>query len=58
MSWCSVRLSSNSCTRSNSGALIAGSLDDMNINVITVGALIVVGVLYLLRRRARLNKED
>lgn len=30
----------------------------MNINVITVGALIVVGVLYLLRRRARLNKED
>ena len=58
MSWCSVRLSSNSCTRSNSSALIVGSLDDMNINVITVGALIVVGVLYLLRRRARLNKED
>ena len=30
----------------------------MTINVITVGALIVVGVLYLLRRRARLNRED
>lgn len=27
-------------------------------NVILIGALIVVGVLYLLRRRARLNKED
>jgi len=30
----------------------------MNINVITVGALVVVAILYLLRRRARLNKED
>jgi hypothetical protein len=27
-------------------------------NVITIGALIVVGIPYLLRRRARLNKED
>jgi len=27
-------------------------------NVILIGALIVVGILYLLRRRARLNKED
>jgi LPXTG-motif cell wall-anchored protein len=30
----------------------------MNTNFITVGALIVVAILYLLRRRARLNKED
>ena len=30
----------------------------MNTNVITIGALIVVGILYLLRRRARLNRED
>lgn len=30
----------------------------MNMNFITVGALIVVAILYLLRRRARLNKED
>lgn len=30
----------------------------MNTNMILVGALIVVGILYLLRRRARLNKED
>jgi len=26
--------------------------------MITVGALLVVGVLYLLRRRTRLNHED
>lgn len=30
----------------------------MNMQMITVGALLVVGVLYLLRRRARLNHED
>lgn len=30
----------------------------MNMQMITVGALLVVGVLYLLRRRARLNRED
>lgn len=30
----------------------------MNTQMITVGALLVVGVLYLLRRRARLNRED
>ena len=30
----------------------------MNMNMILFGALIVVGVLYLMRRRARLNKED
>jgi len=30
----------------------------MNMQMITVGALLVVGVLYLLRRRTRLNRED
>ncbi len=30
----------------------------MNMQMITVGALLVVGVLYLLRRRTRLNHED
>jgi hypothetical protein len=30
----------------------------MNTNMISLAALIVVGILYLLRRRARLNKED
>jgi len=30
----------------------------MNTNLIVVGVLLVVGVLYLMRRRSRLNKED
>ncbi len=30
----------------------------MNMNMIVFGALIVVAVLYLMRRRSRLNKED
>jgi hypothetical protein len=30
----------------------------MNMNLIVPIALLVVGVLYLLRRRSRLNKED
>jgi len=30
----------------------------MNSQMIVIAALIVVGILYLLRRRARLNKED
>jgi hypothetical protein len=30
----------------------------MNTNVLMVVLLLVVGVLYLLRRRSRLNKED
>ena len=30
----------------------------MNTQLIGVAALIVVGILYLLRRRSRLNKED
>lgn len=30
----------------------------MNMNTILFGALIVVAVLYLMRRRSRLNKED
>lgn len=30
----------------------------MNMNIILAGALLVVGILYLLRRRSRLNKED
>lgn len=30
----------------------------MNMNLVMVVALLVVGVLYLLRRRSRLNKED
>ena len=30
----------------------------MNSQTIVIAALIVVGILYLLRRRSRLNKED
>jgi len=30
----------------------------MNSQMIVIAALIVVGILYLMRRRARLNKED
>jgi len=30
----------------------------MDSQMIVIAALIVVGILYLLRRRARLNKED
>jgi hypothetical protein len=30
----------------------------MNTQLIVIAALIVVGILYLMRRRARLNKED
>ena len=30
----------------------------MNMNVILAGALLIVGILYLLKRRSRLNKED
>jgi len=30
----------------------------MDMNMILFGALIVVAVLYLMRRRSRLNKED
>jgi len=30
----------------------------MNTNLILLAVLIVIGVLYLMRRRARLNKED
>jgi hypothetical protein len=30
----------------------------MNSQMIVIAALIVVGILYLLRRRSRLNKED
>ena len=30
----------------------------MNSQLIVIAALIVVGILYLMRRRARLNKED
>jgi hypothetical protein len=30
----------------------------MDMNLILFGALIVVAVLYLMRRRSRLNKED
>lgn len=30
----------------------------MNMNIILAAALLIVGVLYLLRRRSRLNKED
>jgi len=30
----------------------------MNTQLIGVAAVIVVGILYLLRRRSRLNKED
>jgi len=30
----------------------------MNTNLILVAALLVVGILYLVRRRSRLNKED
>jgi hypothetical protein len=30
----------------------------MNTNYILAAALVIVGILYLLRRRARLNKED
>jgi hypothetical protein len=30
----------------------------MNTQLIGVAAIIVVGILYLLRRRSRLNKED
>jgi hypothetical protein len=30
----------------------------MNMNIILAASLLVVGVLYLMRRRARLNRED
>ena len=30
----------------------------MNSQMIVIAALIVVGILYLMRRRSRLNKED
>ena len=30
----------------------------MNSQLIVIAALIVVGILYLMRRRSRLNKED
>jgi len=30
----------------------------MNTNYILAAALVIVGILYLLRRRARLNKEE
>jgi LPXTG-motif cell wall-anchored protein len=30
----------------------------MNTNLLMIGLLLVVGVLYLLRRRSRMNKED
>ncbi len=30
----------------------------MNMNVILAGALLIVGILYLLKRRSRMNKED
>lgn len=30
----------------------------MNTQLIVIGAMLVVGILYLLRRRGRLNKED
>jgi hypothetical protein len=30
----------------------------MNSQLIVIAALIVVGILYLIRRRSRLNKED
>lgn len=30
----------------------------MNMNLILIAALLVVGILYLMRRRSRLNKED
>ena len=30
----------------------------MNTQLIVIAALIVVGILYLIRRRSRLNKED
>jgi hypothetical protein len=30
----------------------------MSMNVLLIAAMVVVGILYLLRRRARLNKED
>jgi LPXTG-motif cell wall-anchored protein len=30
----------------------------MNTNYILAAALLIVGILYLLRRRSRLNKED
>lgn len=27
-------------------------------NIVLIGALLVVGILYLMRRRARMSKED
>ena len=30
----------------------------MNTNYILAAALLIVGILYLLRRRSRMNKED
>jgi len=30
----------------------------MNTQLIVIAALIVVGILYLMRRRSRLNKEE
>ena len=30
----------------------------MNMNIILAAALLIVGILYLLKRRSRLNKED
>jgi LPXTG-motif cell wall-anchored protein len=30
----------------------------MNMNIVLAAALLIVGILYLLRRRSRMNKED
>lgn len=30
----------------------------MNMQLVVVASMLVVGILYLMRRRARLNKED
>ncbi len=30
----------------------------MNLNLILLAALVIIAVLYLMRRRSRLNKED
>lgn len=30
----------------------------MNMNILLAVAILVVGILYLLKRRSRLNKED
>lgn len=30
----------------------------MNMQLVVIAAMLVVGILYLMRRRSRLNKED